>query len=68
VLDEAALGWIESALNGPASVHGFPSDAWTSNRLRELILARFGVSYSRVYAWQIATNLGLGHRLTKSRK
>jgi hypothetical protein len=35
-------------------------------RLRELISARFGVQYSRVYAWQIATNLGLGHRLSKS--
>ncbi|MBP0589637.1 helix-turn-helix domain-containing protein [Paraburkholderia sp. LEh10] len=68
VLDEAALRWIADALSGPAGVHGFPSDAWTSNRLRELIRARFGVSYSRVYTWQIATNLGLGHRLTKSRK
>jgi hypothetical protein len=28
--------------------------------------ARFGVQYSRVYTWQIATNLGLGHRLSKS--
>jgi hypothetical protein len=28
--------------------------------------ARFGVQYSRIYARQIATNLGLGHRLSKS--
>jgi transposase len=68
VLDDAAMQWIASALSGPASVHGFPTDAWTSNRLREVIRAHFGVSYSRVYTWQIATNLGLGHRLTKSRK
>ena len=68
VLDEAAMQWIAAALSGPAGIHGFPSDAWTSNRLRELIRAQFGVSYSRVYTWQIATNLGLGHRLTKSRK
>ena len=32
----------------------------------EWVAARFGVQYSRVYAWQIATNLGLGHRLSKS--
>ncbi|MGF6776333.1 hypothetical protein [Paraburkholderia sp. GAS334] len=54
-------------MSGPAGIHGFPSDAWTSDRLRELILARFGVNYPRVYTWQIATNLGLGHRLTRSR-
>ena len=46
--------------------HGFPSDAWTNARLRELTERRFGVHYSRVYAWQIATNLGSGHRLSKS--
>jgi transposase len=68
VLDQAAIEWIGAALRGPAGRHGFPTDAWTSARLRELILARFGVSYSRVYTWQLATNLGLGHRLTKSRR
>src|SRR5258708_13609 len=42
VLDEAALQWIESALSGPAGIHGFPSDAWTRNPLREAVLAGFG--------------------------
>jgi transposase len=65
-LDAAALEWVAAALRGSAREHGFPSDAWTNVRLRELIAARFGVQYSRVYAWQIATNLGLGHRLSKS--
>jgi transposase len=65
-LDAAALEWIAAALRGPAREHGFPSDAWTNVRLRELIELNFGVRYSRVYAWQIATNLGLGHRLSKS--
>jgi transposase len=66
VLDAEALEWIADALRGSAQQHGFPSDAWTNARLRELIGARFGVQYSRVYTWQIATNLGLGHRLSKS--
>lgn len=65
-LDAAALERAAAALRGSAREHGFPSDAWTNVRLRELIAARFGVQYSRVYAWQIATNLGLGHRLSKS--
>ncbi|GAB5094727.1 helix-turn-helix domain-containing protein [Caballeronia sp. LP006] len=68
VLDREALEWIAAALQGPARVHGFASDAWTNSRLRELIERRFGVRYSRVYVWQIATNLGLGHLLSKSRR
>lgn len=68
VLDETARRWIATALGGSAREHGFPTDAWTNSRLRELIEKRFGVSYSRVYVWQLATNLGLGHRLTKSSK
>jgi transposase len=66
LLDGAAMQWIAAALAGSACEHGFPSDAWTNARLRELIKTRFGVSYSRVYTWQLATNLGLGHRLSKS--
>jgi len=67
VLDDAARQWIGDALRGSAKEHGFPSDTWTNGRLRELIGTRFGVHYSRVYTWQIATDLGLGHRLSKSR-
>lgn len=66
VLDEAALKWISDALLGSARDHGFPSDAWTNARLRALIGEQFGVHYSRVYVWQLVTNLGLGHRLSKS--
>ena len=68
VLDRQALDWIAAALQGPARAHGFESDAWTNARLRELIERRYGVRYSRVYIWQIATNLGLGHLLSKSRR
>jgi transposase len=67
VLDDAARQWIGDALRGSAKEHGFPSDTLTNGRLRELIGTRFGVHYSRVYTWQIATDLGLGHRLSKSR-
>lgn len=65
-LDEPALKWIEKALLGSAQIHGFPTDAWTNGRVRELVASRYGVTYSRVYTWQIVTNMGLGHRLSKS--
>ena len=68
VLDKAALEWIAVALQGSARLHGFDSDAWTNARLRAVIESRFGVRYSRVYIWQIATNLGLGYCLTKSKR
>ncbi|SAK92782.1 transposon protein [Caballeronia fortuita] len=68
VLDREALDWIATALRGPAREHGFESDTWTNARLRDVIERRFGVRYSRVYIWQIATNLGLGHLLSKSRR
>ncbi|RKP51965.1 helix-turn-helix domain-containing protein [Pararobbsia silviterrae] len=67
-LDRDALDWIAAALTGSARVHGFDTDAWTNARLRAVIEAQFGVRYSRVYIWQIATNLGLGHCLTKSKR
>jgi transposase len=68
ILDADAMQWIAATLMGSARDHGFGSDAWTSGRLRDVIARRYGVTYSRVYAWQIATNLGLGHRLTKSKR
>ncbi|AET91351.1 transposase [Burkholderia sp. KK1] len=68
VLDREALDWIAAALQGSAREHGFESATWTNARLRELIERRYGVRYSRVYIWQIATNLGLGHLLSKSRR
>jgi transposase len=67
-LDQQALEWIAAALQGPARAHGFESDTWTNARLRALIEQRYGVRFSRVYIWQIATNLGLGHLLSKSRR
>lgn len=67
-LDQQALEWIAQALQGSARLHGFESDAWTNGRLRTLIETHYGVRYSRVYIWQIATNLGLGHLLSKSRR
>ncbi|KND55923.1 hypothetical protein BPUN_1578 [Candidatus Paraburkholderia kirkii] len=68
VLDREALDWIAAALQGSAREHGSESDAWTNASLRELIERRYGVRYSRVYVWQIATDLGLGHLLSKSRR
>lgn len=67
-LDHATREWIASALRGSATSYGFASDAWTNARLRALIESKMGIRFSRVYVWQIATNLGLGYRLSKSRK
>lgn len=68
VLDQDALAWIAQALQGSAALHGFESETWTNARLRELIATTYGVKYSRVYVWQIATNLGLAHLLSKSKR
>jgi transposase len=68
VLDEAALAWLASALNDSARVYGFESAAWTNARLRALIERRFGVKFSRVYVWQLATKIGMGHILSKSKR
>jgi transposase len=66
-LDQATREWIASALCGSAKSHGFDSDVWTNARLRSLIESRVGIRFSRVYIWKIASNLGLAHRLSKSR-
>ena len=68
VLDEATREWIACALRGSARAYGFDGDGWSNARLRALLEARVGVRFSRVYIWQIATNLGLGHRLSKSQR
>jgi transposase len=65
-LNPDALDWIARALRQPATVYGFPTAGWTSSRLRDALHSQFGVSYSRVYAWQLATKLGLADRLNKS--
>jgi len=65
-LDDDARRWLAAALQGSAREHGFPTDAWTNSRVRELIAKRFGTAYSRVHTWQIVTDLGLSHRLSKS--
>lgn len=65
ILTSTDLEWIAKALRGGASMFGFRTGEWTSGRLRKLIEQRFGIAFSRVYTWQLATNLGLGHRLAK---
>jgi transposase len=70
---ESALGtdgyaWLGTALRESARVYGFESDGWTNSRVRLLIERKFGVRFSRVYVWQLVTNLGLGNVLRKSRR
>jgi transposase len=68
ILDAEALSWITAALTHSARLHDFDSDLWTNERLRTIIERKFGVRYSRGHAWQIATDLGLSHLLSPSRK
>ncbi|RAS33204.1 helix-turn-helix domain-containing protein [Paraburkholderia bryophila] len=65
-LDAEARAWLAEALRGSPREYGFDSDNWTNLRLRELITRRFGVSYSRVYAWRLATDLGVSYRFGRS--
>ncbi|MCC8396906.1 helix-turn-helix domain-containing protein [Paraburkholderia sp. MMS20-SJTR3] len=62
-LAAADLNWLAEALKGSPREHGFDADGWSNTRVRELIRRQFGISYSRVYVWQLATRLGVSHRL-----
>jgi transposase len=64
-LDLTDLEWLAQALKGSPRDYGFDADGWSNARMRELISRRFGISYSRVYAWQLATRLGVSHRLIR---
>ena len=66
-VDQETRDWIAAALQTSAMKYGFENDEWTNARLRALIEQRIGIRFSRVYVWQIATNLGLAHRLSKPR-
>jgi transposase len=68
ILDPAMREAIASALRGTPEAHGFDSGNWTTTLLGMFIEQKTGVRFSRVYVWQIAQNLGLGHRLAKYRR
>ncbi|RAS38313.1 winged helix-turn-helix domain-containing protein [Paraburkholderia bryophila] len=65
VLDDDALAWIAAAMRHSPRLHDFDADRWTTPRLTTIIERRFGVRYSRRYVWQIVTELGLAHLLTR---
>jgi transposase len=68
LLTTATLSWIAAALRHSPRVEGFDADRWTNARLRAAIENRLGVRYSRMHVWKIATDLGLSHLISKSRK
>jgi transposase len=68
VLAPATLSWIAAALRHSPRVEGFDADRWTNERLRAAIENRLGVRYSRIHVWKIATDLGLSHLISKSKK
>ncbi|SAL86188.1 transposon protein [Caballeronia arvi] len=61
-LDAEARKWLATALQRPATEFGFESERWSNARVRALIEKQYGVSYSRVYVWEIVQQLGLGQR------
>jgi transposase len=63
ILDQPMREAIALALRGNPKALGFDSDNWTTALLGTFIAQKVGVRFSRVYVWQIAQNLGLGHRL-----
>ncbi|SMG56430.1 Winged helix-turn helix [Paraburkholderia susongensis] len=65
-LGVADLDWIAQAFKGSARDYGFDTDGWSNARMRELINRQFGISYSRVYVWQLATRLGVSYRLGRN--
>jgi transposase len=68
VLAPATLSWIAAALRHSPRVEGFDADKWTNERLRAAIENRLGIRYSRTHVWKIATNLGLSHLISKSKR
>lgn len=63
ILDQPTREAIALALGGSPKAHGFHSANWTTTLLGTFIEQKVGVRFSRVYVWQIAQNLGMGHRL-----
>lgn len=68
VLKAEVMSWVRTALLHSPRLQGFEADRWTNERLRAAIERRYGVRYSRIYAWEIATDLGLSHLLSKTRR
>jgi transposase len=59
---------INEALQDSPRSYGLEADQWTNERLRMAIERRCGKLYSRNHVWKVATDLGLGHLLSKRRK
>jgi len=68
ILKSEVVSWVSTALIHSPRVQGFEADRWTNERLRAAIERHYGVRYSRVYVWKIATELGLSHLLSKMRR
>ncbi len=66
-LDSEALSWVAATLKHSPRLLGFDADRWNNARLREAIERKFGIRYSRRYAWQIASEFGLSHLLVQTR-
>jgi transposase len=67
-LDNDAREWLARSLRGSPHDFKFDTDQWTTSLLMTVIQDRFGLTFSRVYVWQLIHDLGCADRLiSKSR-
>jgi transposase len=57
-LNGKQLKRLEKALLKGAYVHGYPDDAWTLDRIGQVIWRLFGVRYSPSGVWRVMQHLG----------
>lgn len=61
-LDVSQRQQLALLLQQGGMAHGFVSDDWSLNRVRQLIERHFSRSYSEVQVWRILGALGWSHR------
>lgn len=59
LLDAEKMARIRTMLQVAATAHGFPSPAWTQQRIVELIRREFNVDYRKERVWSLVRTLGL---------
>ena len=61
-LDAQQRETLAHLLQQGGMAHGFATDSWSLNRVRQLIERQFGRSYSEVQVWRILGALGWSHQ------
>ena len=61
-LDAVQRQQLAQLLQQGGMAHGFVSEGWSLNRVRQLIARHFGRDYSEVQVWRILGALGWSHQ------